>query len=322
MIKLDSKTLKEVIAIRGVGHLDAATQLYLFRELEQLMPKTYDVLYPEYKARYLFPIDRTVPPGAKAFTYFQYDRVGLAKVIANYAKDFPRANVFKKTFTGYVKELGASYGYSEKDILSAQMAGLPLEAREAFAAKQSILSRENQIAFSGDADNNLGGFLSNANINTVVLAADGTGAARTFASKTAAQIIRDIHSLATTIVTISKGVERPDTLLLPPTQYSLLAGLPYSTLLPITVLDWLNEHSTYFKGSIIEVPELTGAGTLGTDIMVAYKKDPMKLGLIVTQDFTQMPPQLEGMEWTIPCWSGTGGVVIFYPLSVAVASGI
>ena len=79
-------------------HLDANESAFFQRELEYVKSNTYDVKYPELKARRLFPLNPEVDPGATKITYQQYDQTGIAKIIANYADDLPRADIKGKEF--------------------------------------------------------------------------------------------------------------------------------------------------------------------------------------------------------------------------------
>src|SRR6185437_1507332 len=139
--------------------LDADESIFFVRQLTYIKSKTYDVEYPELRARQLIPVSMEAGEGAQSIVYHQFDMLGTAKIISNYAKDLPRVDVKAKEFTANVRSLGASYGYSLQDIRSAKMAGVPLEQRKANAAKRAILQTEDAIAFSGDTDNGLGGFI-------------------------------------------------------------------------------------------------------------------------------------------------------------------
>ena len=57
------------------------------------------------------------------------------------------------------KDIGDSYGYSIQEIRRAAMAGMPLEARRATAARQAIDDKIDYIAWYGDTATNLKGFL-------------------------------------------------------------------------------------------------------------------------------------------------------------------
>lgn len=302
--------------------LDADESIFFARELEHVKSKSYDKKYPQLKARSLFPVSMDAGAGAETITYEQYDAVGLAKVISSYADDLPRADVKGKQFTSIVKSLGSSFGYSVQEIRAAQMADKPLAQRKADAAKKAILTKEDQIAFSGDTVNNIVGFLSNPNIPLVVLAADGTGSATTFASKSPDKILRDLNKVVNSIVELTKEVEIPDTLLLPTEQYNLLKTTPYSSYNEgKSILKLFLENQDYIK-NVFSVPRLKGAGAASSDRMAVYRRDPEALTLEIPQDFEMLEEQARGLEYVTPCHSRIGGVIVYYPLSIAFADGI
>lgn len=302
--------------------LDADESIFFQRELEHVKSKSYDKKYPQLKARMLFPVSMEAGSGAETITYEQYDAVGLAKVISSYGDDLPRADVKGKQFTSIVKSLGSSFGYSLQEIRAAQKAGKPLAQRKADAAKKAILTKEDQIAFSGDSANNIGGFLSNSSVPLVVLAADGTGSSKAFSTKTAAQILRDLNALVNSIVELTKEVEIPDTLLIPTEQYNLLKNTPWSSSNDgKSILKLFLENNEYIK-NVFSVPRLKGAGAAGVDRMAAYRRDPDALTLEIPQDFEMLEEEKRGLEYVTACHSRIGGVIIYYPLSVAFADGI
>ena len=296
-------------------NLDADESIFFARELESVKSKSYDVLYPELKARKLIPVSFEAGPGAESITYQQYDQVGIAKIIAKYGDDLPRADVKGKEFNSPIKSLGASYGYSLQEIRNAKFAGKSLEQRRANAAKRAIMQKENTIAFFGDTNSNLPGLLSNANILVHTLPADGTGATTTFSTKTPDQIIRDLNAAAHKIVEQSKGVHAPDTLLLPIAQYTYCASTPRSSTSDTTILEYFLKNNPFVKNADW-LNELDGAGTAGVDVGFFYKRDPDMLTLEVPQDFEQLPVQERGLEFIVPCHSRVGGTIVYYPFSV------
>lgn len=304
----------------GLQH-DGDESIFFERELESLKSRTYDIKYPELKARALFPVSFEAGPGAESIAYEQYSQVGMAKLLANYAADLPRADIGAKKFSSPVKGSGASYGWNVQEIRAAAMAGKPLQSRKANAAKRAHLALENNIAFFGNSDSNLPGFLSNTNISTVVLPADGTGATITWSTKTPDQIIRDINLMTRTVHSVSKGVEFADTLLLPIEQYNLIYDTPRSDKSDLSVAKWVLANNPHLK-AIEWCEELNGTGAGSTDQMVAYNRNPEKLTLEVPQDFEQFPVQERGLEFVVPTHMRIGGVIIYYPLSVAKAIGI
>ncbi len=303
------------------ANMDADESIFFEKQLSQVKSATYDVKYANLKARTLFPVSKEINPGAEVILYEQYDSVGMAKVIASYGDDLPRADIKGKEFTAKVKSLGASYGYSLQEVRAAKFAGKPLQQRKAEAAKRAILQKENSIAFFGDSAFGLGGFISAPNITSVTIPNDGTGSSTLWSAKSAEQIIRDMHLVANTIVETTKGVEIPDTLLLPIEQYNLAATKKVGVDSNMTALKFFLETSPYIK-QVEWVNELKDAGTASAEVIMAYRRDPMALTLEIPQDFEQLDVQERNLEFLVPCHSRTAGVLVYYPLSIAKGEGI
>jgi len=302
-------------------NLDANEGVFFTRQLEHIKSKSYDVKYPELKARAVLPVSFEAGQGAKSITYRQYDMTGVAAIIANYAKDLPRADILGKEFTVPVKSLGASYGYNVQEIRSGQMSGLPLEQRRANAAKRAIMQKENSIAFLGDADAGLVGFINNSAIGSYTVPADGSGSSALWTAKTPDLIIRDMNGIMHKTVEDTKGVDAADTLLLPLTRYNYIASTPRSSTSDTTILEFFLKSNPYVK-EVSWLNELETAGSGGTKRMMAYRRSPDYLTLEIPQDFEQFPEQEQGLEYVVPCHSRIGGVIIYYPLSVAKGDGI
>jgi hypothetical protein len=301
--------------------LDAQETIFFLKELESVKSKTYDKKYPELKMRSLIPVSNEAGPGANTIKYFQYDMVGVAKIIESYAKDFPRVNVRKKEFRSPVKSLGDSYGYSIQDIREAQMTGASLEQREANAARRAMMQKEDEIAAFGDAETGLLGLFNHPNIPETVLPADGTGSSKLWADKTPDQIIRDMNLIANSIVETTNGVEVPNTILLPIEKYTLIASKPRSNDSDTTILEFFLKSNPFIQ-NVDHYYKLKGAGASATDRMFCYKRDPDAVTLEVPVDFEQFPPQEEGMEFVVYCHQRIGGVIMYYPLSASFADGL
>ena len=300
--------------------MDADESIFFARELEYIKAKTYDIKFPQLKARQLLPVEYEANAGSLSITYQQFTQSGMAKIISNYADDLPRSDVRGKEFTVPVRTIGSSYGYNIDEINSAKMAGRPLTARKATAARRSHMVRENEIAWNGDAENGYVGFLKNPNASEVVLAADGSGNSKAFSTKDTAKIIRDIVSLPTKVHDISNGVETADTLLLPIDQWNYIAN----TRLPdtnISIKDWILGASPHLK-RIEWLRELKTAGAANTTRMLCYRYDPDAVTLEIPSEFRQLPVQEKNMEFVVNTHQRFGGVIVYYPLSIAYADGI
>lgn len=304
--------------------LDAAENIFFARELEQIRARSYDIKYAERKIRMLVPVDNSVDPGAEVVTYSQYDRVGVAKIISSYAEDLPRADVKGKQFSVTVKGLGSSFGFSVQEIRAARMAGKPLDARKADAARQAIEDKIDSIGASGDAATGLVGLLNIANAQTYTITA-GAGGQTTWNTgatpKTGLEVIKDMNSAVHTIVTTTKEAEKPDTMLLPVDKYAYIASTPLQAGSDTTILQFFLRNSPYIK-AVEPWEKLTGAGAGPTNRMMVYRRDPDALQLVIPQEFESFPPEQEGLNSIIACHARTAGVQCYYPLSVLYADGI
>lgn len=309
-------------------NLDSGETAFFTRQLESIKSQTYDVIKKPLRAMELIPVDSTAGAGAESIVYYQYDITGMAKIISNYADDLPRADTHGKEFVGKIKSVGNSYGYSLQDIRAAQFAGTSLEQRKSNAAARSQQEKWNKIAFYGDDTHSLPGLLTNDNIPSTSAPADGTGSATTFASKTSAQIVRDLNSLVNGVVELTGGAEKPNTLVLPIAQYTYIASTVYGTASDTTILEMFIKNSPFITD--VEWADELSATNLAAngvtdftgDIALVYDRNPDKLTLEMPQPFEQLPVQERGLEYIVPCHSRIAGVIIYYPLSLSILEGI
>ena len=316
-MKYDANDLR---AIEASGRFDANESIFFARQLEAIKAQTYDVKRANLNALQLMPVSTDVPEGATTITYRQYDTVGMAKVIANYANDLPRADVTGKEFTSNIRSIGNAFGYNTQEIRSAIFAGVNLPARKAMAATRAHQEKINALAFTGDADHGLPGLISNANVPEVTLAADGTGSSKTFASKTADKIVRDVNALVNKIISQSKGVHRATEVWMPVEQYALIATTQNSTASDTTILAFLQQVHPGI--TFRQVVELDGAGASGADRMYAIENSRDNWAIEIPMMMKMYSPQQKGLEFEVPVESRFGGVIIEYPLALAFADGL
>jgi hypothetical protein len=311
-------------------NLDANESIFFARELEHVKSSTYDILFPELKMQKLIPVSFEAGPAAESITYQQYGSVGIAKVIGNYGDDLPRVDVVADEFPTPVRTIGDSYGYNVQEIKASAATGKNLPNRKAVAARKAIDKKIDDIALSArptDGVNaGLCGLLYHPNTTKGTIATRGGHV--TWATKTPAEILADLTSAVSSMIALTKGVEVPDTVLLPIAQWSIISTTPLSAGSDTTILEFFLKNNPSIKtvewlaplANVNPVPS-TGAAA-NTDCMVVYKRDPMKLTLEIPSPFEQLDPQARGLEYVVPCMARCGGVLIYYPLSVAVYEGI
>jgi len=302
------------------NYLDDAQSVFFGRELEHIKTKTYERLYPEYKAMRLIPVSNEAGPAAESITYRMYDGVGMAKILANYGQDLPRVDILGNEYTSVVRGLGTSYGYSIQEIRAAQALGRKLSEGKAAQARKAIEAKIDEIAWDGDAAYGIQGFLTNDNYNEYTVPDADAVASPLWSNKTATERYRDMADIVAASKIATGGVEIINTLLLPITQHELVASTPYSANSDLTILEYFKRNH---PGVTVEwVGSLATAGAGSTARMIAYNRNPDKITLEIPQMFEQFPAQQSGLEFVVPCHARIGGIICPYPMSVTFGDGI
>lgn len=303
--------------------------IFFARELDYVKSQSYDVEYPEFTALKMFPMSSEVDEGAETVTYYSYDKVGLAKIISNYATDLPRADVKGKPTTAIIKSIGDSYGYSIQEMRASRMAGKSLDTRKAESARYQIDYLNNKIAWYGDKETGLKGVLSEDNDVPVYVLATGESGSTSWASKTADEILADITGMLKQMATITKKVEKPDTIALSSDAYIEIQNKRIDGT-ATTLLTYIKENIPDIK-EIVSCPELDAdstdtnpyaAETDGQSVMLLFKNDARKLTIENPLPFMQYPIQTQGLEVVVPCEARTAGAMIYYPMSMLIAVGV
>lgn len=309
------------IRLDAYPHMDANESAFFNRQLEAIEPTVYRTQFPALKARTLFP---TVSLGAglEAITYREQTAHGQAKIIGQAVDDLPRVDLAQRETSQKVRHLGDSYGYDYFEIQKAMRAGIALESERATAAREAIERLIDQIAFFGDSDFDLPGLFTNTTIPSALVENDGTGSATTWADKTPDQIIRDMNDLANGILVTTKGIEQPNTLLLPISQYSHIASTARSSTSDTTILQFFLLNNPHIQSVDWSLHLSAVASKSDRDVMLAYKKDPGAVKLHVPVDFRQLPVEKRGLRYEVDCVADIAGLFVYKPKAFAFGEGI
>ena len=106
--------------------------VFLARELETILARTFEVEYADIKYSSIIPISTEVGPAANSYTYRVFDKQGSMKVIADKADDLPRTDILRREVTHPVRSIGGSFAYTIQEVRSASIVpGMNLEQRRA-----------------------------------------------------------------------------------------------------------------------------------------------------------------------------------------------
>ncbi len=306
-------------AAMASGNFDAAGSAFVARQLTMVRAQVLRVKKASLNAFNVFPVTTDIPVGAETALQRVYDSVGVAEIISNWADDLPRVDVLAQETSVNVKMLGDAYGYNYREVQNAQFANINLSAEKGRVAKYALDYKLNQIAWHGDKEHHITGFLDNPNISEFTLPGDGASNSTKLADKTEEQVFRDLNNFIESIPEATNQVEQANALLLPPAVYTLLATKRLGDT-ETTYLNFFRQIHPEIT-NIAKVLELKGAGQDGKDVMIAGFFDPSYIKFEIPIRFDQRPVEYRNLEYVINCVASTAGVTVTMPFAFVKAEG-
>lgn len=318
--RFDEDDLVAIRAMSGLrGHFREDTDSVFFaRQLDYVKSRIYQRKYPQLLGMNLLPISTDVPEYAEQIIQRWFDEVGIAKVIANYADDLPRADVRMKETSVRVRSIGDSYGYNIMEIMASRATGAGLDVKKAGAARRAIEQKLHRIALVGDAAYGLYGILNFPNLPDVTLTVGDWLNAATDGD----EILADLENLWTSLAVQSRGVHVPNKLILPPQQAAAARTkrLTGTTNGETAMSRWLANHPGI---SVTETQEFKDVGGVAGDdriILGEFTEENIRFELVMP--FNQMTAQERNLEAVVPCLARTAGVQCDYPLAFVTSNDI
>lgn len=286
-----------------------STGLHLSRDLEHIYAEVMRNEYPDNNALAMFPIDRSVPPGAKTHTVRRIDQQGQAQVHRGKADDISTVSVSmdEETFPVLYYTIGVEWDHFEE--LASGFANSSLLDESLTAARDIMLEFWNDKTWNGDESNGLYGVLNYPYINKYVM-----GGAVFEHGGDAADMLSALQRLVDYPGELNKGkgIIRPNTVVMSVRMKQIIEGTYFSGVEGPTVLSRLESS----KNVRVEAAwELQGTGPGGTDQVLAFKAgDRRSIANVAPIGFTQLPMQEQGFQYLIPCFMAHGGVIMRKPL--------
>lgn len=295
----------------------AVATAFVAQQLEYVKAETFDIAKVALKARTLFDVTHETPPGAEVVAYDQYDTMGEAKLIANYAKDYPRVDAEMTRHRDVIAGYGASYGYSTQDMRAIAMSGSRLNTHRAMQGRRAHEAVLERVAAIGIPQLGKTGAVNDANINLFFSALTWTES-----SVDPKTIYRALMALAQSVWLNSNQVWQADTLLMAPKPFAIASAVAYSDTIPDSVLTvFLRQNPFGIKQADQWLP-LQGAGADGVkDRIMVYKRSKDVIEVDIPLEYTELAPQMEAGEVVIYSESRTGGAIVRQPLACAYADG-
>lgn len=317
--------------ISNIARLDAGESVAFLRQLEDIDKRAYMKRFPALIARQVIPSYGSVAEWAAAVTWREYDQNGQAKVIHNAADDLPMVDVSGQEYSQIIKDVGASYGYTIKEIKHSVATGVPLDQMRAETARGTCEQLTDSLLALGSATHGLRGMLAldaaqipvAQRVGSYTLgtkAVGGVSWGTLLAPKaTGQEIANDLIGMASKLVEDTKGTWSQFRIVLPIEQYNVANATRLNAINDTTALQYALKSA--FIESITPWYMCSTAGAGSTSRIMAFAGDSQVLGAIVPQEWTPMAPQLRNMKYVVNTTMSCGGVVCRYPVACRYADG-
>lgn len=305
---------------------DAQTLAAASRQLEHVMSQVYEEPMPELRAANgdMIDIDTSVPDGAKTFTWYAYSGRAIARFSASWTSGAaPMATIQGAARTGTTHSIESGYAYTQSDMRQAAFADIPLDPMLAKEVRHAHQRKHNDVALWGRMDLNLPGLVTHPNITVIDAPLNAGATSRYWSSKTVDEIQRDINTLIDTASEVSFRMRRTTNLWLPTTEFNLIrntrlgAGDGGMTILgffkanrPEVTIDELVELRASQSAPEGGSPQLTSNAAL------ALVKNRDIVSFVVPLVFSQLAPQMVGLNIKVFTESMVGGVILKEPPTV------
>lgn len=293
---------------------------FLISQRSHIETQVWETKYPDITYQEFVPLDFSANPWAKSVTYFSMDKAGKAGWLHGRGRDVPLVDINSEKHETEIRMAGIGYDYSIEEINVARTQGINLDAVKAMVARRAYEEHVEDVAYDGDEAVGFEGLLGHSAV-TAADVADGAATTPEWSTKTPDEILLDVNNALTGVWITTKTVAMADTILLPLSQYSLVATKRLSDTSDITILEWIEKNNIYSKvtGQKLTIRanrKLAGKGSGGSDRMVAYRRSPEVVKMHIPMRLQFVAPQPEIFRIVVPGMYRLGGVDVRLPKEI------
>jgi len=325
MMKSNETKRRIQACLDGAQSLFRGDDGYYARNLvNQTLSEMYNLEYPSlgWASGELLNFKQGVDAGAYSYDYLQAGAVGRAKFIAPNASDIPRADVNVERTQRSIQTLAHSFAFSTQDLRSSAMTrkqGLDFDLPSLLAdsCRQGHDEELNDAIAFGNEVLGLYGVTNHPGI-AVQTATSGDWLNP---ATTADQIYADVVSAFTQMKAETKGVEKPDTMVV---SSAIMARLM------TTFLNTANGSNVSLQIAIemnlkivvLEEETMAIASESGDQAALLYRRDDKKVFVVMPLYLAPQEPQKLNLNITTIMESRFGGVSAPKPRSILRIDGI
>lgn len=314
--EFDASVVTSHLQMQGVKADATDMGIWTAQELHKIRSTAYEKEYPAGSALRVFPVTNELSDTDKTFEYQTFDKVGYAKIIADYTDDLPTVDALMSTEFGKVFRLGNAFLISIDEIKAGQRTGKSLSNRKANAAQSEHDHLVNTLVFKGSKPHKILSVFDHPNITKIV--AGKQWYKPETKEKNAEDAYNDLTNAIEALETQTDGQHRATHILIPPSvRKVLMVRMPETTE---SYLDYfMKQNGGITIEAIAELEDIGGAGKKG---VLVYEKDPMNMSIEIPEAFNMLPAQPKDLHFKVPCTSKCTGLTIYRPLTIVLITGV
>ena len=324
---LDNYTPQQLASIKAYGDkviqsksFDSSnmkdSMIFLISQIAAIDPVLYKRSYVDIKFQDLVPV-QTYDEGAGEWVYFSVDGTTLGKFVAGNSTNLPTVSLEGAKHKVPFHTAGIQVSYHREEMRQMALIGRSVAQEKIEIAIRGCMEHMQSVAYEGDSEKGITGLFNNSNVAVIAAPSDIT------TDGTVARIF--CQDLMSSVHKNSKGVEIPNTVLLPISVFDIMSNTPGvlgATALAETELSFFKKNNIYTQMTgqelkISVLPQLETAGASGQPRVIAYTNDSYKLAMGVSFMPRFIEPQPKGLGFDIPGEYKFGGVAVRYPGSMA-----
>ena len=274
------------------------------RELEFRYAQVLEEKTPVLNGMALFPIDGSVPVGARTHTVTRESIEGEAIIYrGGKGDDAPQVSVSRLEEEFPVRHVVSSFTMNMFDEQSSNFANTGLFTRKMRALRKVIERKMNTLIWEGNVASNLFGIRNYPWLAKRVspLVYDG--------SATADQYLEDLSAAANFAAENSQDVFSPNVLAITSRVSNMLRRKNMGNSTDTSVMQYFLANQNYIT-RVVVANELIGYGPNGEDGFLFYRDDSESISTALITPFQMMPAERQGFQQRFLAWATTGGEIM------------
>ena len=259
----------------------------------------------------IVPLETLNIPWADVTTYRMLTGVGQFALSRDYTTNVPMVDTLSEEVSQRVFKYIGGYQVSEEEAYKSVHMGQNLDDQKASMVQMVADQTLNKLIAFGDPETGMPGFVNHpAWLRSYALYPLNS-------SSDANQLLSVLKAPVSAVITLTNGVEEPDTMLMPYEPFEFLTEARLDTTLSDTVLRQFLKNNGHIK-NIQPLNELAGAGPDGEDVMIVYRRSPETVKARITDKFRFRKLQPQPFGYQRPAAFKYNGILPYSPYGVHV----